>query len=54
MSHPNPSHDPENVLPEDAPITLSQAIDIMYDPYESVVRENFDWIREMRNEVYEL
>lgn len=40
MSNPVPGHDPEGyTLPEDE-ITLAQAIEEMYDPYDSVVREN--------------
>lgn len=57
MSHPDPSHDPENELPEDVepPMSLSRAVEIMFDPYESIRSESFDAYIERDNQrhVYE-
>jgi len=42
MSHPISTHDIENEYPEDRPLSFSEAIDEMFDPYESIVKENME------------
>ena len=42
MSHINTSHDRENEYPEDRPMSLSEAVDVMYDPYYEIAKENVE------------